>query len=324
MMHRANIISSLLFLLISFPVLSIAASFKDSFESADMSSTDANGFKWSNLNRTSIVTQHPTEGNTVLFNGKSIYNSVNDGRDWTAYSGDNSLRFYYKAGQAQSEQRFDLGSAYPELWLKFWVRVPQNFTFGPVSGPNKFFSIWSDGYSAKGDGSSVWLSMSRSKDGTGADLWFSYSAGGYKGSGGARQRLPFISTQDRGRWMQIVWHVKVESSPGASDGIVQTYRRWANETTYTKLHEALNAVIKVPDNNTPAGLKSGYILGWANAAYTENTEWLLDDFEVSDKNLLDTTPDNPTPPNDKEPPQATVISPAHIILFRNKYYNYSE
>lgn len=101
----------------------------DSFESMDLSATNSDGFSWAGTNRTSIVTQHPEDGNVVVFNGNPIYNIVNDDRDWTAFDGDYSLRFRYAAGAAMSEQRFDLGSAYPEIWISFWLRVPSNFSY---------------------------------------------------------------------------------------------------------------------------------------------------------------------------------------------------
>lgn len=256
----------------------------DSFESMDLSATNSDGFSWAGTNRTSIVTQHPEDGNVVVFNGNPIYNIVNDDRDWTAFDGDYSLRFRYAAGAAMSEQRFDLGSAYPEIWISFWLRVPSNFSYGPTGSPNKFFALWSDGYENNGDGSTIWLGMHRYQ-GTGADLAVTYTLGGETGSLGYQQNTPFISVTDSGRWMQIIVRTQAESDSGASDGIIQTYRRWQGNQNFEQLHEVLNAPLKLPTSG-PQGFKAGYLLGWANAAYEEDTEWLLDEFTVSKTSLL--------------------------------------
>ena len=265
--------------------------FSDSFESTDMSATNSSGFKWAANNRTSVVTQDINDGPVAVYNNKPIYNIVSltmpDGtpRNWTAKTGNYSLRFRYPANKTWTEQRFDLGKPLRELWIRYWLRVPTNFTYGAGSRRNnKFFAIWMDGYESKGDGSTVWLGMEPYNN-TGATLGFTYSKGKYRGSEGYKQHTPFITTADRGRWMQIVLHLKVESSDGANDGIIQTYRRWAGESKFTKLHEMLNVPLRISGSG-PDGFKKGYILGWANAPYQNDTEWLLDDFAISDSSPL--------------------------------------
>lgn len=254
--------------------------FNDSFESGDLSATNANGFKWTDSSWTSIVSR-TTEVWAVGPVNYPIANAASfPGYDWTPKTGNYSMRFRYAAGQAQSEQRFDLGTAMKDVWIRFWLRVPVNFAYGPVGSPNKFFAIWSDGYSNAGDGSTVWLGMHRTNTAD-ATLAYTYSNGGFTVSNAYAQYSPFITTADKGRWMHIVMHYKTETSPGASDGQVQTYRRWDGDTYYTKLHQANNLPIKLPASG-PQGFKAGYILGWANAAYTDNTEWILDDFAVAD------------------------------------------
>lgn len=60
--------------------------------------------------------------------------------------------------------------------------------------------------------------------------------------------------------MLMVMHFKTESTPVASDGVIETYRRWSSETAFTKLHEITNAAIKIPATG-PYGFKAGYLLG---------------------------------------------------------------
>lgn len=258
----------------------------DSFESADMSKTSPSGFKWGSNNGTSVVMQDMDDGPLVVYNNNVIYNihspTMPDGtvRDWTAKTGNHSLRFRYTAGKNWTEQRFDIGTPQREVWIRYWLRVPTNFTYGAERiGNNKFFSIWMDGYEAFGDGSTAWLALWPDSNAN-ANLAYTYSKGKKTGSGGYKQHTPFFTTADRGRWMQIVWRLKVQSSEGASDGIIQTYRRWSNESAFIKLHEDLNVPLRVPDAG-PDGFKHGYILGWASSTYAEDTEWLLDDFAIS-------------------------------------------
>ena len=103
---------------------------------------------------------------------------------------------------------------------------------------------------------------------------------------GYQQYEPFIeSDTDRGRWMQIVFHVQAESAEGEADGIIETWRRWEDEDTFTKLHETFDAALKIPAGG-PAGFQGGYLMGWASDSYAEETEWLLDFFELSTEPLV--------------------------------------
>lgn len=254
--------------------------FFDSFETGNLLHTNPSGFRWTDSAWITIV--NPTK--EVWSAGKPIdvpkENAASfPGKDWVAHSAEHSMRFRYPKGEAWSEQRFDLGTPMKDIWIRFWLKVPVNFSYGPVGSPNKFFALWSDAYSSLGEGSTVFLGMHRIND-TDADLAITHTPGGQNSSLAYTQNTPFITTSDAGRWMQILWHVKAESSLGSSDGVIQTYRRWDGEESFTKLHESFDAGIKLPPNG-PNGFKAGYILGWANAAYTEDTEWLLDDFGIS-------------------------------------------
>ena len=48
------------------------------------------------------------------------------------------------------------------------------------------------------------------------------------------------------RWMQLVFHVKCSTSIGADDGIIQMWRRWSDESSFTKIHELLTARLDIP------------------------------------------------------------------------------
>lgn len=255
---------------------------QDSFESGNMSATNSDGFRWSRNNRTSIVTEE-----AAVYNNGEIYNPPPHSPDWTAKHGDHSLRFRYPAGQPMSEQRFSLGGSYKEIWFRYWIRVPDNYNH-PSSSPsnNKFFAVWMDEYSSKGDGPTAFWNLISAGSGD-STIAYSYSEGSYSVAGPQSQLKQFISVpEDRGRWMQVVIHVRASTRSDRSDGVIELWRRWENESKFTKYHEDTSARLPIPGGG-PQGWSAGYIMGWANAAYREDTEWLLDQFTVSTTSLLD-------------------------------------
>ena len=246
----------------------------DSFESGDMSGTNEAGFDWGGNNRTSVVT---AEG-VVYSNGEKDI-AIPSGRDWDPKDGEHSLRFRYPAGQNMAEQRFDLGGAYPNLWYKYWLKVPINYSHS-TSTPtnNKFFATWMDGYSKSGDGPTVFWNLLSNGNG-GSNIAVSHSDGGYTIGGPQMQSTPFIKVpEDRGRWMEVAIHVQA-SSP-TETGTIELWRRWENENSFTQIHLVEDAYLKIPSQG-PNGWSEGYIMGWANAPYKVDTEWLLDSFAVS-------------------------------------------
>ena len=260
----------------------------DSFESKDMSTTNASGFYWDENNRTSIVTMNPECGSlspgtpTAVYNNAVICNGPQvpaGGGDWYAKTGNYSLRFRYQAGEAWAEQRFSLGRNYPEVWFSYWIRVPVNFTY-PSSGlNNKWFAVWTgaSGYDKHGD-----VTWQLRGNGSGANIVYQ-DGGVLAGEAGSTS---FISVPgDRGRWMHVVIQVVASSSAVANNGVIRLYRRWDEDANYALIHEKLNANTYNPDE-AMQGISHGYIMGWANSAYEQDTEWLVDDFTVSTTTLL--------------------------------------
>lgn len=273
----------------------------DSFETGDMSSPDNKNFSWGGNNRTSIVTMDPDP--VAVWNNGPIYNSVDDSRDWTAYDGDYSLRFRYGANENWSEQRFAIGSEHPELWASYWMRVPVNFEHQTADHTNnKLLALWMDGYEGYGDGPTVvWQFRRSGSDGSSISRLYHWSPdtgssgrhSGEKSGNGSFINVP----EDQGRWMHLVFRVVASSSTTANDGVIQTWRRWADEDEYDMLHDQDDARLGFPNSNV-SGFSAGYLMGWANAPYAENTEFLIDDFKLSNESLLSTEPriSRPSPP----------------------------
>jgi hypothetical protein len=94
-----------------------------------------------------------------------------------------------------------------------------------------------------------------------------------------------VSPRGRGRWMQLVLYARMSSSPEVSDGEARIWRRWKGEDKFTMISESIGNAFHPPQHGRK-GWAAGYILGWANASYAEDTEWLLDAFTVSEKSLV--------------------------------------
>jgi hypothetical protein len=264
----------------------------DSFETANMSITNPDGFKWGSNNRTSVVTMSP--GPLEVFqNGVRSLFDANSSKNWTAYTGKYSLRFRYPAGESMTEQRFSLGRHYQDVWFRYWLRVPTNFSHG--GGNNKFAAFWTNVYDGSGD--VTW--QTRPNGGGSAKLVVQ--------DGGTRQAEidaygNFINVgTDRGRWMQVVIRMKPATSSSANDGTIQFYRRWSNESQFTLLYSKTNARFYEGGQ----GIHEGYLMGWANNPYTVDTEWLLDDFTVAQESLLTTATTSPS--TSSSPPAAPTL-----------------
>jgi hypothetical protein len=342
---------------------------------ADMSTvTNANGFYWESNNRTSVVTNSGDSswcsysGSTVVYNNAQICNidQTPASGNWAAYEGDFSLRFRYPAStNTDAEQRFNMGTAEDDLWVRFWLQVPSNYSHPTYGSPNnsKIFALWMDGYSQNGQGPTVVWEIRSEADGVSSYIYFHYNMGGptvlidapvgtfqtdevincsdggtaileqfgytsgkyflhffetndvgswasgstvtgatsgatanittskYRwptgtgNAGGDKQETSFITVpDDRGKWMQIVIRVKAATSNTADDGIIDMWRRWDGESTFTKLHEFSSAITPAPYGG-PAGWIRGYFMG-ATHGFNEDTEFLIDKVEFSTTTLV--------------------------------------
>ena len=262
--------------------------FADSFESGSMAaptaSVDTANFAWGAHNYSYLVDVNTDQ---ILWRSSGASTEVITPNDWEAKAGSRALRFNYRAGESMSEQRFSIDPQ-TELWVRYWARVPTNFRHGSGGATNnKFFAIWMNAegdYSLAGEGSTVaWEFWNDGSDGS--EIAFHSSDETFSVMGSHQQLTPFISyPADQGRWMQVVLHVKAATSTDSNDGIIEMHRRWEDESSFTQIHYTNTADIGVP-----SGLDAfafGYFMGWSNPAYTDQTEWIIDDVEFSSESLL--------------------------------------
>lgn len=291
-MSYAKSICATLLALSLCPAAAAEPLFFDSFESGDMSATNEAGFSWGGNNRTSIVTEE-----AAVYNNREIYNVPDGSPDWEPFKGEHHLRFRFGPGRFMSEQRFKLGRHYRDIWIAYWIRVPTNFKHGDAN--NKFLSVWPESYDRPG--TVTW--QTRPDENGGAKLV--YQDGGV--TSGETGWVPFIShPDDQGRWMHVVARVKSASGPDTNDGIIQLFRRWDGETIYSKIHEKTNADTW-DDSSSEQGISQGYIMGWANDPYDQNTEWFIDEFSIYNSNPIEEFTSNISDENRPNPPSLNLI-----------------
>ncbi|SEQ47545.1 hypothetical protein [Natrinema salaciae] len=284
--------------------------FFDDFESGSMAeantlSLDLNrdGFYWQSNNRTSVVQDEwPDGGRSIWSNGEQ--DVFAEGRDWRPRSGRRSLRFRYPAGESWAEQRFwmnDDATGYPEIWIGFWIRVPHNYSQASGGGSptnDKFLAVWTDGYSIHGTGPTgvfnLWSSHDEEPGSARATVSGSLAerddGQSYSHTKGIDDFI--VPARDQGRWMYSVHRLTMSSAPGEADGVMQWWRRWEDEAAVELVAERTDYVFSPPeDPSKPQGWNKGYLLGWSNPTYAEDTEFLIDDFALSTEPLIEGLPE---------------------------------
>ena len=250
--------------------------FQDTFETGDFTHTE-NGFAWGSINRTSIVRD---DGCAVHIEPPNcVEGNPGEWENGPGVAGRHSMRFRYPANEYWSEQRFNIGGSYSELWMSFWIRVPINFTH-ERPGNNKFFAVWFDSYNLPLNPIAVASFWEIS--GTSSSRFSIAASIPSEGGDTAPIFAPgvFISVpEDRGRWMHFVAQLKGSESGTTNTGIFRTWRRWEDDSEYTFLVEKTDYGFEQVEGGNP-GWSGGYLMGYANSTYPTDTEFLMDDFEL--------------------------------------------
>ena len=215
-----------------------------------------------------------------------------------AHAGSRSAKFHFGGNasldaDAWSELRFDLGAVYPELWLRYRLHIPANFVHRDAnsSDNNKFIRLWGSTYSdLEKVGASTWLNAPA--DGYSALIvdWNSNGDGiGPKGTVCGQ----FIAAADRGTWMDVMIHAKAATATARG-----TFQVWKNGSL------AIDGAGTV-DNFTAGeahGYRYGYLLGWANSGFAQDTDFAIDDV------VFGTTQADVAPPPGNHAPVAQAQS----------------
>lgn len=240
--------------------------FFDDFNSGNLSQT-ANGIRWGESKwDTGVVNGRLKIGYTYL-NGNMI---------------------------VDSEQRFSFGSTQRnEIWIKYDLTIPQNYNH--IEGNNKaFLSLWSnstgtrpeDGYS---DPNELFLGLEFVPQGNGeSQLAIRASGSGYDYNQGGGKGRNAITRADFGQTVTLVIHVKTSTiarTPiGNNDDFYVAgngvYQIWKNGTKIMDITD-LNAY-----KANWSGFNRGYLFGWTNGRFREETTFYIDNFAISGTNIF--------------------------------------
>jgi hypothetical protein len=205
------------------------------------------------------------------------------------------LRFHLTS--SLSENRTESGSsnvAYPEIWMRYQIRVPENYFHalndkGEPAGQNNkgWVTLWKHNYKdALVMTRFEWWPVDVSNELAGG----SAASGIHKSGGGHDMNPGFVSSDrqipgsykawaikpsDRGEWIDYVFHFKVASGPKASDGLMEVYKDGELAIGW------YNKPIRPTDGNPEhAGFDRGYIMGYHNSGYAEQTTFYIDNFKI--------------------------------------------
>lgn len=217
--------------------------------------------------------------------------------DEKSYSGDKSLRFTFPgntdpSAMTTAEQRFSLNTPLSEVWIRYKLWIPENYHHRNSSGADNnkgLIMLWGDGYntgptisthfelpkdmtngiSDSNPGGSIVYASWRREDGSLRNFYnpdnLSENHAGNVGP------LRGISASHFGKWNDIVIHAKVSDNNTNFNGAIQL---WINGELLYSVTDATNFFA---ENNH---WDMGYILGWTNSGFDEDTVFYLDEFTL--------------------------------------------
>ena len=212
--------------------------------------------------------------------------------DEAARTGSHALRFEYVGDEDPGADAFSeiratfSGSDAPEIWLEWYLFVPENYAHrDDPGGPdnNKFVIVgyddklhgrwqepggWTTRMEINPDPAEGALSRGRivyGNEDTGVSANFDLEDSRPSG---------VIHEEDLGRWVRYGYHVRLADSIAARNGEVSLYK---------------DGVLFAHNRNVPlAGFESATpincfeLMGWANSGFTETTVFYIDDVRVYD------------------------------------------
>ena len=147
---------------------------------------------------------------------------------------------------------------------------------------NKLFTKWCDGYSSFGSGPTIVWEFSSDGDG-GSRIGQQYSAGQNTNTGAhGRAQIyasNFITPDDFGTWMEVIFHVKMSSARGVRNGVIGVYQKKSGASVFTKILEQTEADIGSPVEDVEyTQLAQGYFIGYSNSGYDVYTSFYVSQF----------------------------------------------
>ena len=269
------------------------------FESGSLAAgqTQQNGFSWGVGKNTSVSKENPKSGSYSL---KFTFPATVLGKD------------------SDSEQKFNLGGKYTDLWIKYDLYIPSNYYHRKDNPANNkgVFHIWGGSYNPPGaEGPKLGPQFYPTGSDGGSELnmfakayiqdkivlnkvWTCADCTEGKSSQG-------IVPDDKGHWMTITAHVKYASITN-NDGICEVWKtNWRGSTIkLINIHDGPWYSTQ-PTSTAPArGFDTGYLLGWANSGFDKETIFYIDNIKFSTTPLVT---NSSAPITDQAKPNPPII-----------------
>lgn len=258
--------------------------FEDDFETGDLSHIDGeSGANW--------LASNFGSGDSVSVSSENKHN------------GNHSLKFLFGgnanlADDAWAEQRFDLGGSVNDLYARYYIYFPENYSHRSVSpSNNKLIRVWSEDANYSGDD----IKMGASFNSNNVSLLYPEANAVYEGGmvldySGAQENISSVNglgtwtltNDDLGRWICFEWHFSSDS--GLNDGI---FEFWVDGV---KQFGSENMSFRNAPPS-PNYFKTGYLMGWANSGFNEDTFIFIDDVVFSDQYIGPIESSDTTPPS---------------------------
>lgn len=243
--------------------------FQDGFEAGNLALRQ-NGFSWGSSKDAGASNERAKSGSYSL---KFTFAGVTSGQD------------------SFSEQRFNLGGNYTEIWMSYDLYIPANYvhrTQTDSSNNKGFLYLWSGDYnspSGPGMGPNLWP-MNETTGPASYGTQYVWGPGWGKHFWSAMPKA--IESADLGKWVQIVAHYKYATSAN-NNGVAEIWK--TRDGVQTKLMGITNGDWYVPGQ---PGFDQGYLLGWANSGFSQTTIFYIDNVVVSTTPLIGKVPNPPS------------------------------
>ncbi|MBU1193951.1 MAG: hypothetical protein KKE62_02040 [Proteobacteria bacterium] len=276
-MRKLIIIVSILITLVFTPLADADILFSDSLESGDFTHVDPlSGAAWGESTYTTVSTDNPRTG---------------------AYS----IKFRFVGNEdldadAWSEQRFKISDApQTEIYIRYYIWFPESYTIRatPSTENTKFIYIWGDSYAD--DTNKIGFELQGDMQ-AGFTAKHTYPSGvktlgcvapSFTSEVDSPSTRWTLTEEDKGKWLCFEFRYKIDS--GAGDGALQF---WVDG-------ELIIDGDPLSWLGAPCGvnefLRNGYLMGWSNSGFDEDTIVYIDDVVFSTNYIgPDVTPETQT------------------------------
>lgn len=244
--------------------------FEDNFETGNFTKTGG-GFSWTiNSSNVAVTTDNPR--GTDTYSAAFTYGPTPIGEhNWNA------------------EKRFLLGASYTEIWVEYYLFVPANYYHRiPLPSNNKFFRLHEDdpyGFHITTETEST---AAQTPAGTSYFRRFLAATRGASGNLYDMPKTPNIIGPDYpikpGYWTQMRFHFKSASARDVLDGVAEW---WADGVPIVTKTWDFWTESEGNDGGNPgrqAFVTGGYIIGWSNSSFTDETVFNIANWKVYSSN----------------------------------------